>query len=173
VAARTSTFRENLKILVKDIEERARIIRDAHFFAARRWDTVHLGLGLAAVLIGVVGGGSAGTGVGMAVNASLAAVFATTAGLLAAASTFLRPSERIEQHKRAGDNWAALRDRAAELWALRISQEDVDEATLEREYRELLKVKEEIQQGSPIVPTWAFDKSNRIRRKRAIPDGDM
>ncbi len=76
-----------------EIEGRCRKVRDAHFEAARMWDQVYFGLGLAAVLIGVIGGGATGSGVLGQSYPALAALFASISGILAATTAFLKPSE--------------------------------------------------------------------------------
>lgn len=166
----TEDFRKNLSRLAQDIELRSRRARDAHFLAARRWDSANLWLGLSAVLAGVVGGGSAGAGFFPNVSsAALAAWFAAIAGLLAAAASFLRPSDRIEAHKRAGDNWAILRDRAARFHALELARTDLNDRQLQESYDALLALKEEITRNSPVIPTWAYDRASKKTYPPTIP----
>ena len=144
-----------------EIEGRCRKVRDAHFEAARMWDQVYLGLGLAAVLIGVIGGGATGSGVLGQSYPALAALFASISGILAATTAFLRPSEHTEAHKRAGDLWASMRDRAADLYALELEMPGAKDDELKAKFEALLKEKDKISAESPVIPTWAWDRVDR------------
>jgi hypothetical protein len=144
----SDNFRTNLQKLAGNIEHTAKIVRQAHFLAAQRWDAINFGLGLAAVLVGVVGG----TGSVVVANLPLAGVFATIAGMLGAANSYVRPADRTDKHKRAGDDWSILRDRAADLYKLKMSIPQVPMAKLQKEYEDLLKSKAEITKSSPIIP---------------------
>ena len=154
-------FRKNLRALAMEVEGRCRKVRDAHFEAARMWDQVYFGLGLAAVLIGVIGGGATGSGVLGQVYPALAALFASVAGILAATTAFLKPSEHTEAHKRAGDLWASLRDRTADLYALELELPGAKDEDLKAKFEALLKEKDKISAESPVIPTWAWDRVDR------------
>ncbi len=144
-----------------EIEGRCRKVRDAHFEAARMWDQVYFGLGLAAVLIGVIGGGATGSGVLGQSYPALAALFASISGILAATTAFLKPSEHTEAHKRAGDLWASMRDRAADLYALELEMPGAKDDELKAKFEALLKEKDKISAESPVIPTWAWDRVDR------------
>jgi hypothetical protein len=153
----STKFREHLRELAADIEFRCRAARDAHFLAARRWDSIGLWLGLSVVLVGVVGGGGGGI---YTSNATIAAVFAVMAGLLGAVSSFLKPSELVGRHKKAGDDWSVLRDSAANIYKLQIEHSsDVSDDQLQTLYDTLLAEKKKVTEDSPIIPTWAYDSA--------------
>ncbi len=152
-------FRQELKGLAADIEDRCRVARDAHFQVARRWDTIGTGLGLGVVIIGVVGGGGGGI---YTQNATVAAVFATLAGLLGAVTSFLKPSDQVDRHKKAGDNWSILRDSAANLYKLQTMHTTMSDADLQKLYNSLLADKKKVTEESPIIPTWAYDRAYEI-----------
>lgn len=152
---------------------RSRWARDSHFYTARRWDRINLMLGLSAVMVGVVGGGSVGTGLFGAlpspVSSSLAGVFAVMAGLLAATVSFLRPSDRIEGHKRAGDKWSILRDRVATFYLVEMERTELEESTLQDAYESLLEEKAQVTEDSPVIPTWAYEKTRKQKYEPTLP----
>jgi len=158
----SNEFKSVVREQAMDIELRARLARDSHFTAARRWDSINLYLGLLAAGTGVIGGAVAGL---FLQNLILASIVATTSGLLAAIITFLKPSERIDLHKRAGDNWAILRDRVASFHKLEIEHIG-NEEEIQRGYDKLLSTKEEVTKASPIIPTWAYDQSKSLLQRR-------
>ena len=110
-------FRQDLYDQTKSIEYTAGFVRDAHFMVADKWDQVNYWLGLLTVLVGVIGGG----GSIISSNVTAAGIAATTAGLLGAANSFLKPGDREEKHKHAGDDWSILRDRASDLYKLKMN----------------------------------------------------
>lgn len=154
----SDNFRSNFLKLTGDIEHTAEIVREAHFVAAKRWDSFNLGLGVAAVLVGVVGG----TGSVVIANLPLAGLFATIAGMLGAANSYVRPAERTDKHKRAGDEWSILRDRAADLYQLKMKLPKVKDSELQKDYESLLQNKAEITKSSPIIATWAYEKASSL-----------
>jgi hypothetical protein len=151
-------FRSSVRRLAEEIEYTAAVVRQAHFLAADRWNSVNFVLGLAAVLVGVVGG----TGSVLANNLSLAGVFATITGLLGAANSFLKPADQVDKHKVAGDGWSILRGQAEELYKLKMWVAGVQDSELQTDYDSLLKSKEDITKSSPIIPTWAYNKATNI-----------
>jgi len=161
----STKFRDDLRELATDIEFRCRVARDAHFLVARRWDSIGFGLGLSVVLVGVVGGGGGGI---FTRNATVAAVFATIAGLLGAVSSFLKTSDQVERHKKAGDAWSVLRDSAADLYKLKIEHGNVRDDRLQKLYDDLLVSKKTVTEDSPIIPTWAYDKSFKKLKKNPM-----
>ncbi len=154
-------FRDNLKALALELEGRCRKIRDAHFEAARRWDSVFSWLGVTAVVVGVIGGGTAGSGILGTAYPGAAAVFAAIAGILAATTAFLKPSDRSAAHKRAGDTYAAIRDEAAELYALNLALPGATDPELLAKYEGILKELQTAATDSPVIPTWAWNRVDR------------
>lgn len=164
-----SVFRDNLRKMAQDIEIRCRVSRDAHFLAARRWDGINAFLGIGAILIGVLGGGAAGTGILGLQNSAAAALFSAIAGILGAVISFLKPAHQVEAHKRAGDSWSILRDNFADLWELKAQHKDATEKELQQNFDSLLVKKEEVTKQSPIIPTWAYWKaSDNLAKKDKV-----
>ena len=172
----SSPVLDNIVSMSQDMEKVCRIVRTGHFSAAGLWENVSLGLGLFAVIVGVVGGGSAGTGAFGSVNPGLAAVFAATAGLAAGAASFLKPSERADSHKKAGDSWSILRDKWATFWRLQVPVEP-DARKLAEKYEALRQEKENVTKESPVLSNWFFnqaratvERGDRSQARRA-PEG--
>jgi len=146
--------------------ERCRTARDSQFLAAEYWDNVNRWLGLSAVLFGVVGGGTAAGTVALGTSWSIpiAAVLSTTAGLLAAANSFLKPLDRVEAHKRAGDGWSILTDKAKKIGQLDIHCTQTHEEMLKK-LDTLLEEKQKVTAVSPVIPQRMYDKAvKRIKK---------
>ena len=152
-------FDKNFRDVLTDVAMRCKKARDSQFQTAREWEFLQRYIGLAAVIAGVLGGGSAGTAA-IADNPlaiQIAAVASTTAGLLAAADSFLKGSERGAAHKRAGDKWSKLRDEVIALRDLKsLCQEDHEELT--KKYGKILDDKEKIAEISPVVSWRVYKK---------------
>jgi hypothetical protein len=151
-------FRDIVGRLAEEIEDTAGLVRQAHFLAAGRWNITNFVLGLAAVLLGVLGG----TGSMLANNLLLAGVFATITGLLGAANSFLKPGDQVDKHKVAGDGWSILRAHAEELYKLKVNDASVQNSDLQADYDSLLKEKEDLTKSSPIIPTWAYNQAVNV-----------
>jgi hypothetical protein len=91
----------------------------------------------------------------------LTAVFASVTGVLAAINSALKPGDRADRYKRAGDRWVTLRDKAKELYKLESQLPDATATQLKAEYLELLKQKEANTLESPLLPNWAWRASGR------------
>lgn len=147
---------------MKDLEKRCKRSRTAHFLYAGKWDTTKRRLGLLTVVFGVLGGtAAAGTmALGTQWSTPIAAVLSTAAGILAAANTFLKPSDLVDAHKRAGDRWSILRDKVEKLWRLDVRCTQDHDAML-KELSALLKEKEDVTKISPVIPEYIFKRVQR------------
>jgi hypothetical protein len=153
-----------------DLMDRCSIAKESQFDAAENWDKMNLWLGMAAAGSGVIGGISAtGTGTwGTSVAVPVAAVASTLAGILAATNSFLKPAERAEAHKRAGDGWSILLDRIKRLSSLNC----VEEEKICKEIESILQKKEEITKSSPVIPAKIHNKvrTAAAERKKKLAD---
>ena len=158
----SNTFEKEFEIFLWGLEQRCRKARDSQFLAAGYWDNVNRWLGLSAVLFGVVGGGTAAGTVALGTSWSIpiAAVLSTTAGLLAAANSFLKPSDRMEAHKRAGDGWSILTDKAKKIGQLDIHCMPTPEEMIKK-LDAFLEDKKKVTAESPVIPQRMYDKAVR------------
>jgi hypothetical protein len=164
-----NAFEEEFRGYVRDVENRCNMARESQFEAAGHWDSVNRWLGLAAVISGVVGGGSAAGAAawGTSWSVPIAAVSSTLAGVLAAANSFLKPSDRQNDHKRAGDGWSILRDKLRRLGQLDTCCSQTPQAML-ASLDELLEEKKQVTLASPVIPSRIYNRVTRRRNKEII-----
>jgi len=158
----TDAFEKDFKDFLENLELRCTRARDSQFECAGNWDKANRRLGLLAVVFGVVGGGSAAGSatLGTSWSIPLVAVLSTMAGMLAAANTFLKPSDREKAHKQAGDGWSSLRDRVKKLGELDCCPTRTHESLLE-DLDKLLEEKRKVTESSPVIPTRIYNKVAR------------
>src|SRR2546426_11307695 len=126
-------FRENLVTMTKDVERRCMLVESAHFNVAGRWENINLGLGILAISVGIVAGGTGALNLG-----PVAGYFAILSGMLAAVIAFLKPGDHGSAHKRAGDKWSGVRDRSAVIHELSEQLSGRTDDELMKEYDALL-----------------------------------
>lgn len=101
---------EAIKAELRRIEEDCVHSGKAQFNAADRWARLNYWIGIPAVVVGAIAGVAY-----LKDYPSLAALFSTSAAILTALMTFLKPAERASKHKSSGDQYLALRNDARVL----------------------------------------------------------
>jgi hypothetical protein len=125
----------------------------AHFNAGTRWSRYHLWLGVPAVILSAL----AGTAF-FKDYTDIAGLMASTAAILSALMTFLKPSERAAGHKSSGDQYLALRNDARVLRTVRLDTACDDNAAI-ASLDEINKRRNELNQASAQFSSPDFNKA--------------
>lgn len=155
------------KLKEKISNECARIEEDSehsfksHYNAAEFWGNINLLLGLPAALLGAVAGGTSATDGSQAMVTGTA--FLATA--LITCVTFLKPSEKSDSHKNAGNLYQSLRNQTRLFRELELVETLPDEDAKKRLVA-LANRRDELNASMPSIPRKAYEKA-----KRDIDDG--
>ncbi|MEK0157853.1 SLATT domain-containing protein [Pseudoalteromonas piscicida] len=155
------------KLKEKISNECARIEEDSehsfksHYNAAEFWGNINLLLGLPAALLGAVAGGTSATDGSQAMVTGTA--FLATA--LITCVTFLKPSEKSDSHKNAGNLYQSLRNQTRLFRELELVEKLPDEEAKKRLVA-LANRRDELNASMPSVPRKAYEKA-----KQDIDDG--
>ncbi len=150
-----SSEEERRNALIKEarrVQEDCTYSGKGHYNAASRWQTVHYSIGVPSAVAAAIAGVSA-----FADQAVLAGVLALIVAAATGAGTFLNPGERSEAHKDAGDRFTALRQRARRIAEL--DGPDIGLAEMRDLVEELSANRDELNQGSPKIPSFAYEKA--------------
>jgi hypothetical protein len=144
------------------IEEDTEHSSKAHYNAAEFWSHINLLLGLPAALLGAVAGGtSAADGAQATVTATafLATAFITCL-------TFLKPGEKSDAHKNAGNLYQTLRNKTRLFREIEFDDTlaDVD---AKKKLMLLVERRDELNSTMPTIPRKAYEKA-----KKDIDDGN-
>ena len=161
----------NMKdIKEKLIDEAKRIVEDSlysakgHFAAAGRWTNCHLWMGIPTAFLAAIASASA---LSQFDNHNIVAAFlAIIVTALTAVMTFLNPSEKAYSHRNAGNRYLSLRNTARIFFEIDCTQEKSDEE-LTKQLKELSKLLNELNQNSPLIPPWAYEKAKKDIEKGA------
>ena len=155
------------KLKEKISNECARIEEDSehsfkgHYNAAEFWGHINLLLGLPAALLGAVAGGTSATDGSQAIVTGTA--FLATA--LITCVTFLKPSEKSDSHKNAGNLYQSLRNQTRLFRELELVETLPDEEAKKRLVA-LASRRDELNASMPYIPRKAYEKA-----KQDIDDG--
>jgi hypothetical protein len=148
---------DNLKYIAKD----ALVQTESYNYMANFWMNWYLYLGILTTFLASIASISA---LSESLGKAPAAALTASVAVLSAITTFLNPSDRASQHKKAKDKFVAISIEARKV-AIDCSSTDADET--------LKQVKEKVDsfsasmiealQASPQVPEWV----SRIAEKRA------
>lgn len=145
---------EQLKAEALRIEEDATYSSKAHYETARRWGQVYLWLGILTAIIAGVSGVSA-----FEEQTLLAGITAIIAAALASISTFLNPSEKAQTHYTAGYKFTALKNNTRIFREIELL--DGVNKDLKKDLLKLSTVRNSINEVSPQIPRWAFQKARK------------
>jgi hypothetical protein len=141
------------------IEEDSAYSGKSHHNADDRWACYHLWLGIPSVILSTL----AGTAFFQEYEVT-AGLMSTSAGILAALMTFLRPSERAALHKSAGDRYFALKNNARLCREIRLpftSNHTSAIKDLEKIVEELIDRRNDLNQLSPACSRSDFEKTRK------------
>ncbi len=152
----TTASPEQVAREARRIEEDTLYSAKGHFSAAHVWGNLHLWLGVPAALIAGVAGVSALAEFDN--HGTVAAVLALTVAALTAVATFLKPEERVAQHREYGNRYNALRNRSRIFADIEVTT--LDERLVDR-LLDLSGERDELNQTAPQIPRWAFRRAKR------------
>lgn len=138
------------------VEEDSEHSFKSHYNAAEFWANINLILGLPAALLGAVAGGTSATDGSQAMVTGTA--FLATA--LVTCMTFLKPSEKADAHKNAGNLYQSLRNQT------RLFREiELDDAISDVEAKKKLSAfstrRDELNATMPSIPRKAYEKAKK------------
>ena len=139
------------------------ILNRGHWDAARYYEKVNLGLGMATAITAAISGTTAFTQIQDQANQNehyvwlqiAIGIFAITAASLSAIQAFVRPSEQAARHKQAGQKFGKLRREIELHLNLGLPSEHKERETLLTEFRERWDA---VDEESLPVPKKIYDK---------------
>jgi hypothetical protein len=153
---------QNINDLNEAIGKEARRIEEdsihsakSHFNAADIWNKRHYWFGVPATMFGAAAGAAM-----IKELPEIAGILSLTATILTGLMTFLKPTELAATHKTAADQYLVLRNDARVFREVDLIQID-DTGTLSDMLKALSQRRNELNQGSPIVPRAAFEKARK------------
>lgn len=146
----------------RKIEDEARRIEEdtghsakGHFNASDRWGRYHLLLGLSSAIVAAIAGGSAFNSL-----PELAGGAALLSTALTTVLTFLKPSERSELHKTAGDGYLSLKNRTRIFREIELSGLCESSSARDR-FMALAKERDELNRSSPGIPRCDYEMAKK------------
>ncbi len=146
---------ESIQAEASRIEEDALYSARGHWEAAKPWEHRHLWIGVPTTVCAAAAGVSAFSNHPL-VTGVLAVIVAVGSGL----STFLNPSERHRRHSDAGNAYKALNNQAR-IFRTTECVPSADASTLRTKLQELDQRRNDLNQGSPLIPRRAFEAARR------------
>ncbi|USI29667.1 SLATT domain-containing protein [Alteromonas macleodii] len=146
----------------KIFKECARIEEDsehsfkAHYNAAEFWANINLILGLPAALLGAVAGGTSATDGSQAMVTGTA--FLATA--LITCMTFLKPSEKADAHKNAGNLYQSLRNQTRLFREIELDN-DIADIDAKKRLSSFSSRRDELNASMPAIPRKAYEKAKK------------
>lgn len=151
------------ELIIQKIENECRRIEEdaehsfkAHYNAAEFWSSANLMLGLPAAVLGVMAGGASAT------DGSQAAVTGTAflASALVTCLTFLKPSEKSDSHKNAGNFYQSLRNRARLFRELELNSiTSIDD--VKQKFMQIVERRDDLNSTMPAIPRAAYEKAKK------------
>jgi hypothetical protein len=146
---------EQIKAEASRIEEDSLYSAKGHWEAAKPWEHRHLWLGIPTTVCAAAAGVSAFSN-----HPALSGFFAVVVAVGTALVTFVNPSERHRRHCDAGNAYKALNNQARIFRTIDCELE-ADRPALATKLKELAQRRDDLNQGSPIIPRAAFEAARR------------
>jgi len=160
----TGDIKDNILKEARRIEEDTLYSAKGQFVAANFWTNFHLWIGVPTAILAAIAGASA---LSQFENHNIiAGILAIIVTALTAVTTFLNPNEKANSHRNAGNKYNSLRNKARIFCHIDSCGEDsIQELT--KQLKELAKQRDELNQNSPQIPRWAYEKA-----KKGIEEGE-
>lgn len=146
---------EQIQAEASRIEEDALYSAKGHWEAAKPWEHRHLWLGVPTTVCAAAAGVSA-----FADYPILSGALAVGVAVGSALITFVNPSERHRRHCDAGNAYKALSNDARIFRTVDCTL-DGDPVALATKLKELNQRRNDLNQGSPLIPRKAFETARR------------
>ncbi len=146
---------ESIQAEASRIEEDALYSAKGHWEAAKPWEHRHLWLGIPTTVCAAAAGVSAFSDHPV-LSGALALIVAVGSALI----TFINPSERHRRHCDAGNAYKALNNHAR-IFRSTECVPAADPSALRAKLQELDQRRNDLNQGSPIIPRHAFEAARR------------
>jgi hypothetical protein len=145
----------NIKAEASRIEEDALYSAKGHWEAAKPWEHRHLWLGIPTTICAAAAGVSAFSN-----HPAFSGFFAVVVAVGSALITFVNPSERHRRHCDAGNAYKALNNQARIFHTIDCELPG-EFPVLAARLKELAQCRDDLNQGSPIIPRKAFEAARR------------
>ena len=152
---------ESIKAEASRIEEDALYSAKGHWEAAKPWEHRQLWLGVPTTICAAAAGVSA-----FADHPILSGALAVGVAVGSALITFVNPSDRHRRHCEAGNAYKALNNDARIFRTVDCTLE-ADPSALAAKLKDLNQRRNDLNQGSPLIPRSAFEAA-----RRGIEDGE-
>jgi len=146
---------DQIKAEASRIEEDALYSAKGHWEAAKPWEHRHLWLGIPTTICAAAAGVSAFSN-----HPGYSGAFSVIVAVGSALITFVNPSERHRRHSEAGNSYKALNNQARIFRTIDCTLE-ADLPALAAKLKELAQRRDDLNQGSPIIPREAFEAARR------------
>lgn len=153
-------LKEELRQEASRIEEDTEYSAKGHYNAAERWSRYHMLIGLPSALVAALAGSAAFNDYSF-----LAGCLAFISTALVTVLTFLKPSEKAENHKSVAGNYLALRNRTRLFREIELPDCD-DQQLMKEQLFEYAKQRNELNSSSP-----GISKKDYERAKKEIEAG--
>jgi hypothetical protein len=161
------------KVLNKIIYNADEIAKDCEYSASsnfelgKYWDSWNLRLGLSAATLSALAAISSGREDFFSTSGSpLPSIVALLAAISASVLTFLKPSEKASIYREFGNKYRSLRNRSrvfVTIDCLVTAEYEKLRAALDA----LLKEKEDLNLGNPVIPKWAYEEAHRSIKQKS------
>ena len=137
------------------IEESTLYSSKGHFVASYFWTNFHFCIGIPTVVLAAIAGSSF-----ISNNNFLGGIFSIVVGVISAVMTFLNPNERASAHLNAGNDYDALQNEVRIFRTIDCWQNETEQVLTER-LKSFSTQKNQLNQGSPQIPWWAYQIAKR------------
>ncbi|MBO6584750.1 MAG: SLATT domain-containing protein [Gracilimonas sp.] len=135
----------------EDVDHSAR----SHFNAGNRWKKYHYTIGLPSALAVALSGGAY-----IGEETVLALILAAVSTALTTTLTFLKPSEKSELHKSAGNQYLKLRNQTRIFREIDL-EHSFDEDFAKKRIKELGEIRDDLNQNSPSISRKDYDQAKK------------
>lgn len=148
-------LQNNIAKEARRIEEDTEHSAKGHFNASGRWEHYHLWIGLPAALLAAIASATAFEN-----HPDAAGILAILSTSLTTTLTFLKPSERAENHKSVGSQYLALRNKARIFREIELADTN-DLESVKKRLIELATARDELNQTALAIPRKDYEKAKQ------------
>lgn len=161
-----ASTREKIRKELGNVEIDALYTYKGHYNAADRWKLVHGLLGWSSALL------AGGSGLsGLRNEPVVAIILAFVAAAVAGATAVFSPKESFARHYASAGQFKEIHARVRVERTIKLDQ--IDEATATTRLEEIMTRYHNLNQQSPPVPSWAYEKTRKgIERGEHVYDQD-